>query len=60
MKQSDDKGYLSWKYDLLVNVQMLVFRHPETGINSNGVAVITDEELVGMYAHLKRRGDANQ
>jgi hypothetical protein len=48
------------RYGLLIKVQMLAFRHPETGIKPNGVESYSDEDLKGIYVYLRDLDDPTQ
>jgi len=54
MKQLNNMPYLLLRQDLLMRVQMLAARYPQTGINPDGLFCFSDEDLTGIYAHFKR------
>lgn len=63
MQQLNNMSYLLWRQDLLVRVQMLTAKYPETGLNPDGLFCFSDDELAGGYAYLKRLdelGDAEK
>ncbi|WP_288356342.1 hypothetical protein [uncultured Cycloclasticus sp.] len=63
MQQINNMSYLLWRQDLLVRVQMLAAKYSEAGIDPDGLFCLSDDELAGRYAYLKRLnelGDANQ